>query len=85
MLNSFKKSVELPLNKSFSNFKGASTKTFVMLSRFWLVRGWGVWVNPLKNENLRLKSFFSDNEMLMKPDVKQQEVKELIALSYNFL
>ena len=33
-------------------------KTFVPLSRFWPLRGWGVWINPLKKENLRQKSFF---------------------------
>ena len=26
-------------------------KTFVTLSRFWPLSGWGGWVNPLKKEN----------------------------------
>ena len=39
-------------------------KTFVTFSGFWLLTGWevGVWVNPLKKENLWRKSFFSDVE-----------------------
>ena len=71
-------------------------KIFVTLSRFSLLRGSSVWswMNPLKKENLRRKSF-SDNvewsskklwKMIstdIKTDVKQ-EIKELVAVSFNF-
>ena len=33
-------------------------KTFTMLSRFWLLRGRVVWVNPSKKQNLWRESFF---------------------------
>ena len=33
-------------------------KTFVTLKNFLVVKGWVVWVNPLKKENLWQKSFF---------------------------
>ena len=45
-----------------SYFRENCQKTFVTLSRFWLLRGWGVWVNPLKKENLRQKSFLDNVE-----------------------
>ena len=71
------------------------TKTFVTLSRFWLIRGWQVWVNLLKKENLWQKSFFQImwNEVLkscrkmISADIKtnvKQEIKELVAVSYKF-
>ena len=37
-------------------------KTFVTLSKFWLLRGWELWVNPLKKENLLQKSFSDNHE-----------------------
>ena len=55
---------------------------FVTLSRFWPLRGRGVWMNPLKTENLRRKSFSDNVEEVLKTDVKQ-EIKELVTVSYN--
>ena len=37
-------------------------KTFVMLSRFWLLSEWGVWANPLKKGNLQHESFSGNIE-----------------------
>ena len=49
----------------------------------------GIWVNLLKKENLWWKSFFLImNEALKsckKTGVKQQEIKELVAVSCKFL
>ena len=37
-------------------YKGASTKTFIMLSSFWPLGRLRIWVNPLEKENLWQKS-----------------------------
>ena len=50
-----------------------------MLSRFWLLRGWEVCVNPL-NEVLK------NHKKMIPSDIKvdaKQEIKELVATSYN--
>ena len=66
-------------------------KTFVMISRFFAVKWVGVWVNPLMQENLWQIFFFFQitvNEVLKiyeKWYVKQQEMEELVAISYKFL
>ena len=58
------------------------------VTRFWPLRGLGVWswVNPLKKENLRQKSV-SDNVEWSSTDINtavKQEIKKLVAVSYNF-
>ena len=55
-----------------------------------VVKGVGVLVNPLTKVNSSQKIFFSDNvEYMISDDVKantnQQEIKNLVAASYNFL
>ena len=70
-------------------------RTLVMLSGFWPLRGYrwegSGWVNPFKKDNLWRKSFFQImlNEVLkiyekwmsvdVKANIKQQEVKDLVA------
>ena len=54
------------------------------------MKGVGVLVNPLTKVNSSQKIFFSDNvEYMISDDVKantnQQEIKNLVAASYNFL
>ena len=36
-------------------------KTLVTLSGFWLLRGWGVWMNPIKKRKICDKSLFPYN------------------------
>ena len=70
-------------NRKSDNAREHWQKTFVTLSGFWPLRGWGwqgVWVNPLKKENL--KNFTSAD---VKANIKQQEIKYLVAVSYKFL
>ena len=43
-------STNLFFKKIKSYFRESWQKTFVTLSRFWLLRRWGVWVNPLKRK-----------------------------------
>ena len=45
------------LKKFRRHFRENWQITFVTLSRFWLLREWGIWVNPLKRENPWQKSF----------------------------
>ena len=61
--------------------------------------GWGdgIWVNPLKKENSRQISFFSDNvvwssknywKMIsadVKSNIKEQKIKDLVTASDKFL
>ena len=71
-------------------FQILGASTFVTLSRFWLFKSLGAWVNLLKNGNLWRKSFLrkcwirfwkvvKNDICLCKSscDVKQQEIKEL--------
>ena len=61
-----------------------------MRRRFWLLRGWKFWVNPLKKKicdkslfqmlNEVLKSFLKMISADIKADAKQ-EIKELVAAS----
>ena len=67
---------------------------FVTLSRFCPLRVSGVWswMNPLKKENLRRKSFsneWSSKKLwkIISTDIKtdvKQEINKLLAVSYNF-
>ena len=45
------------IENQISKFREPQQRTFVTLSRFWLFKGLGAWVNLLKNENLWQKSF----------------------------
>ena len=70
------------------------TKTFLTLSRFWILKGLGLWVSPLKKENLHQNLFqIKLNEVLKRckkmipADIKsdtKQEIKELVHVSHNF-
>ena len=76
---------------------GSVDKKLVTFSRFWL-RGWGrgVWVNLLKRK-IWDKNLFSDNvewssknlwKMMsadVKANIKQQEIKDVVAVSYNLI
>ena len=72
--------------------KGASWKTFVMFSAIWLLRGWRVWVNPLKKKKLWQKSLFQlmlnevlKNWKIILADVKANKNKKKIWWLYlNF-
>ena len=44
--------------KNFLAVREHQQKTFSKLSRFWLLREWGSWVNLVKEENSLQKSFF---------------------------
>ena len=60
-------------------------KIFVVLSGLWPLRQYvcgKVRVNPLKRK-IRDENLFSDNITDVKADVKQQEIKELVAVSCN--
>ena len=60
-------------------------KTFVLVSGLWPLRQYlcgEVRVNPLKRK-IRDENLFSDNITDVKADVKQQEIKELVAVSCN--
>ena len=64
-----------------------------MFSKFWLLRGWGDLGDSFKKENFVIYIFVQIvlNEILnscnqrISSDVKQQEIKELVAESCNFL
>ena len=54
------KYIAYSLPSYYLNLREHRQKTFVTLSGFWLLRGWGVRVNPLKKGNL-WRNFFLDN------------------------
>ena len=55
-LLSFMVKSELISYHCIAMYKGASTKTFIMLSSFWPLGGLRIWVSPLEKENLWQKS-----------------------------
>ena len=67
-------------------------KTFVMLSKFWPLREWGDLGESVKKGKFMTKIFFqignvnwSSKELskMISADVKQQEIKELVVVSFN--
>ena len=70
-------------------------KSFIMLSEFFLLKWWGDewgmgvdWVNPLKNifsDNIEwsFTNFWKMISADVKANIKQQETKDLVAVSYK--